>query len=197
MKDSLKIKLITTIILVIITSVPFTSATSSIMNSSNKLDRIIKINQIQKKNLNYIEDFQHILSTSNIYQLNLEKSLNFLNLFSKFILLQFNEYPQVTNLCNQLLSKLDILGRDWSGFICMLLLHIFWIIDEISYYLIFDLGFPILGSIISIPLNFISLLFYSHCSWMYPYYLFSIKDIRFISGHTRSSGTFPCQCINQ
>ena len=196
-KDSLKIKLIASILFIIIMLVPFTSATDIIMNTTNKEVGIKKISQIQIENLNYIEDFEHISVNSNTNKLNIEKSLEFLHLFIKFIKLRFNEYPKLTALCQKVLPKLDILGRDWSGFICIILFQIFWIIDEISYFLIFDLGFPILGNIISIPLNFIDMLFASHCSWMFPYYLFPIQNLRNISGQTQSARIFPCHCINQ
>lgn len=192
-KDILKIKLIATILFIVIISTPFTSATGIII-SPNKVD---KINQIQINTLNYVNDFKYISATSNIDKSNIEKSLAPVHLFIKFLILRFYEYPKLTALCQQILSKLDILGRDWSGFTCTILIAIYLIIDEISYYLLYDLGFPILGNIISIPLIFIDKLFASHCSWMFPYYLFSIQNIRIISDQILSTKKLPCRCIYQ
>jgi len=102
----------------------------------------------------------------------------------------FKNHPEFKNLCKVALEKLNIFFRNWPAIMCFTLMQIYWVIDEISYYLIYDLGFPILGEIIESRLRILEFIYLIRCDWMYPYYS-DFTDTMLIS-----STNNPCPCMN-
>jgi len=183
MKNKLgKTNTIIIVFLLFLASLPIVSSDSLL--SVNEQIRTFKKEKLEQKT---------ILSETN--KINLEKKIVMLFSLINFIKIRFNDNPEIVSSCQKILTELNILGGDWPPLICDILITISSVLFEIWYNLLFELGFPILASLIDFVSNILNEIFISHCDWIYPNGFKLIYNNKILHNVIKSTKMQSCPCL--
>jgi hypothetical protein len=117
-----------------------------------------------------------------------------LKILTKTIMMKYNNYPDIISLCQNILTKIDILWLQWPAIVCLLIYNIYESLSALSEF-IYDLGFLLLSQIVGFFSELIDqLLFVPHCEYFFPYrtqHMFKITSLFNINKLTKISF---CSC---